>query len=125
MSIQAPTRRRYPISEAAKITGVKPHTLRLWEEEFPILRPRRGRSGIRFYFERDLKIIQLIKRLLYEEKFTIRGAKQKLNSDKELVARHLSESEEDAKQADPSRLLAEIRKDLEALLEMVEPPKSR
>ena len=124
MSIQAPKKRRYSISEAAKITGIKPHTLRLWEEEFSILRPRRSRSGIRFYLERDLKIIQLIKQLLYEEKYTINGAKQKLKSDKALVAKYLSEPEEDTGQEDLSHVLAETRNGLQRLLEMIEPSKS-
>ena len=125
MSIQAPKKRRYSISEAAKMTGIKPHTLRLWEEEFSILRPRRSRSGIRFYLERDLKIIQLIKQLLYEEKYTISGAKQRLKSDKALVATYLSESEKDTGHADLSYVLAETRNGLQKLLEMIEPPKKQ
>ena len=124
MSIQAPKKRRYSISEAATMTGIKPHTLRLWEDEFSILRPRRSRSGIRFYLERDLKIVQLIKRLLYEEKYTISGAKQRLKSDKALVAKYLSEPEEDTGQADLSYILAETRNGLQRLLEMIEPPES-
>lgn len=122
MTIQSHITRRYSISQAAEITGVKAHTLRLWEDEFPVLRPRRGRSGIRFYVDRDLKIVGLIKRLLYEEKFSVDGARQKLRTDKALVARYLSGSGGEAEKADPSRVLAEIRRDLEALLELVEAP---
>ena len=125
MPIQPRTLRRYSISQAADMTGVKPHTLRLWEGEFSVLRPRRGRSGTRYYLERDLKIIELIKRLLHEERYTINGAKQKLKTDKGLVERLLSETEGKAPRPEPSAVLAEIKSDLQALLKMIESPKRK
>jgi len=125
MPIEPRTLRRYSISQAADMTGVKPHTLRLWEEEFSILRPGRGRSGTRYYLERDLKIIELIKRLLYEEGYTVNGAKQKLKSDKGLVEGLLSETKAKAHRPEPSAVLAEIRSDLRALLRMIESAKRK
>ena len=69
----------YSIGEVAAITGVKPHILRFWENEFPILRPQRHQSGKdRRYRERDVQLILTIKRLVYQEKYTIEGARKKL-----------------------------------------------
>ncbi len=80
----------YSISEVAEMTELKSHILRFWEGEFSMLRPRKNRAGNRAYTERDIKIVKLIKNLLYEEKFTIVGAKNKLKSDKQLVDSQLS-----------------------------------
>jgi len=66
----------YSIGEVSKITGLKPHVLRYWESEFPMLSPMKNRAGNRVYRERDLKLIQYIKYLLYEKKYTIDGAKK-------------------------------------------------
>ena len=68
----------YSIGEVASIAGVKSHILRFWESEFQILNPKKNRSGIRAYQERDIQVVLLIKKLLYTEKFTIEGAKKKL-----------------------------------------------
>jgi len=80
----------YSISEVAEMLDLKPHILRFWETEFPQLRPRKNRAGNRAYVERDIKIVNLIRRLLYEEKYTIEGAKQRLKSDRGLVENQLS-----------------------------------
>ena len=80
----------YSISEVAEMTGLKPHILRFWESEFPTLRPRKNRAGNRAYTERDVRIVRLIKQLLYDEKYTIEGAKKRLKSDKEYVDSQLS-----------------------------------
>ena len=83
-------RRYYSISKVADLTGLKQHILRFWESEFPILKPRKNRAGNRAYTERDIKIVQLIKRLLYEEKYTIEGAKNRLKTDRQLIDNQLS-----------------------------------
>jgi len=80
----------YSISEVADMTELKSHILRFWEGEFSMLKPRKNRAGNRAYTERDIKIVKLIKNLLYEEKFTIEGAKNKLKSDKQFVDSQLS-----------------------------------
>lgn len=69
----------YSITEIAELTKVKPHVLRYWESEFPALSPRKNRAGNRVYQGKDIKLIFLIKHLLYEEGYTIAGAKKKLN----------------------------------------------
>ena len=74
----------YSVSEVADLTDVKPHVLRFWEKEFPMLRPKRGSSGNRSYRAREIRIIRAIKRLLYDEKYTIQGAVERLRHDRSL-----------------------------------------
>ncbi len=68
----------YTIGEVSEVTGVKPHVLRYWETEFPTLRPKKNRAGNRSYRPRDIKAVLVIRDLLYKEKFTINGARKKL-----------------------------------------------
>ncbi|NLD98410.1 MAG: MerR family transcriptional regulator [Fibrobacter sp.] len=69
----------YSISEVCQLTALEPHVLRYWESEFSQLRPKKNRAGNRAYREKDIELISYIKHLLYEEKFTIPGAKKKLS----------------------------------------------
>lgn len=71
-------KRYYRIGEVSEITGIKPYVLRYWESEFRWMSPAKSRSKQRLYRARDIEIIELIKRLLYAERFTIEGAKKKL-----------------------------------------------
>jgi DNA-binding transcriptional MerR regulator len=68
----------YRIGEVSRLTGVKPYVLRYWESEFRWMAPQKSRSQQRLYRRRDIDTILLIKRLLYEERFTIAGARRKL-----------------------------------------------
>lgn len=68
----------FTIGEVSKIAGVKPHVLRFWEQEFPSLSPRKDDAGRRVYRKRDLETVTTIRRLLYDEKFTIAGARRAL-----------------------------------------------
>ncbi|MBW2056004.1 MAG: MerR family transcriptional regulator [Deltaproteobacteria bacterium] len=68
----------YRIGEVGRITGVKPHVLRYWESEFKEIRPLKSRSLQRLYRKRDLELILEIRRLLYDEGYTIAGAKPKI-----------------------------------------------
>ncbi len=67
----------YKIGEVSKIAGVEPYVLRYWETEFAFLRPRKNKSGQRVYVRRDLELVLEIKRLLYEDRFTIEGVRKK------------------------------------------------
>jgi len=78
MSPEIPDKIFFKIGEVANILNVEQHVLRYWEEEFGVLKPRKNRSGQRMYQKKDVEIALEIKRLLYTEKFTIAGAKQKL-----------------------------------------------
>ena len=75
----------YSIGEVAELTELQAYTLRAWEKEFPCLRPRRVRGKNRAYRQRDIGVILLIKRLLYEERYSTRGVQQKLRCEPELV----------------------------------------
>ena len=68
----------YRIGEVARITGVKPHVLRYWETEFRWMAPPKSRSKQRLYRRKDIEMILAIKKLLYEERYTIAGARQRL-----------------------------------------------
>jgi DNA-binding transcriptional MerR regulator len=68
----------YRIGEVSRITGLKPHVLRYWESEFRVIKPYKSGSLQRLYRRKDLDLILKIKRLLYEEGFTIAGAKKKI-----------------------------------------------
>ena len=71
----------YKIGEVCDITQVAPHVIRYWETEFSALKPSKNSSGQRIYRYKDVDLILLIKRLLYEEGYTIAGANKKLQSD--------------------------------------------
>lgn len=83
----------YKIGEACKALGIQPYVLRYWETEFPALTPSKSRSGQRVYSEKELEIIRRIKELLYEEGYTIAGAKKKLET--ELASGSLGEPDRD------------------------------
>ena len=76
---QIPEDKRYfRIGEVSRIIGVEPYVLRYWESEFPNIRPLRADTNQRTYQRKDLELILEIKRLLYEERLTIEGARQRL-----------------------------------------------
>jgi DNA-binding transcriptional MerR regulator len=107
-------KRYYRIGEVAELTGIKPYVLRYWEGEFRWMTPVKSRSQQRLYRARDIEIVELIKRLLYVERFTIEGAKKKLREIGMEAA--LDPSQLDlALGADP---LAQLKRIRESLLEV-------
>jgi DNA-binding transcriptional MerR regulator len=72
------TKLYYRIGEVAELTGVKPYVLRYWETEFKWMAPQKSRSKQRLYRPKDIEMVFLIKKLLYEERFTIAGARKRL-----------------------------------------------
>jgi DNA-binding transcriptional MerR regulator len=70
----------YSISEVAKITDLEQYVLRYWESEFELLKPQKNRAGNRVYTNKEIKLILFIKKLLREERYTIEGAKQVLQT---------------------------------------------
>ena len=76
--IDIPEKRYFRIGEVSAITGIEPYVLRYWETEFPKINPVRSRSGQRLYKRHDIETILHIKDLLYQERFTIAGAKRYL-----------------------------------------------
>jgi DNA-binding transcriptional MerR regulator len=71
----------YRIGEACKQLDIQPYVLRYWETEFSVLSPKKSKAGQRVYSEEELRLIQRIKQLLYEEGYTIAGAKKKLDAE--------------------------------------------
>jgi DNA-binding transcriptional MerR regulator len=71
-------REYFSIGEVCEMAGLKPHVLRYWETQFKELSPSKNRAGNRVYRAREIKLIELVKHLLYEEKYTIDGARKKL-----------------------------------------------
>ena len=75
-------KRYFRIGEVSRIIGVETYVLRYWESEFPQIRPSRADSNQRTYQRKDLEVLSDIKRLLYEEKLTIEGARRRLKQGK-------------------------------------------
>ncbi len=73
-----PVQEFYSIGEVCALTELKPHVLRYWESQFKLLNPAKNRSGNRVYARREVELILLVKHLLYTEKYTIEGARQKV-----------------------------------------------
>ncbi len=74
-----PIREFFSIGDVCELTELKPHVLRYWESQFKFLSPAKNRSGNRVYTRREVELVMLVKHLLYTEKYTIEGAKQKVD----------------------------------------------
>jgi DNA-binding transcriptional MerR regulator len=74
-----PVQEFFSIGDVCELTGLKAHVLRYWESQFRFLSPAKNRSGNRVYQRKEIELILLVKHLLYTEKYTIDGARQKLN----------------------------------------------
>jgi DNA-binding transcriptional MerR regulator len=79
MSTREPIQEFFSIGEVCELTELKPHVLRYWESQFRFLHPAKNRSGNRVYQRREIELILLVKHLLYSEKYTIEGARQKID----------------------------------------------
>ncbi|HEY4099533.1 MAG TPA: MerR family transcriptional regulator [Gemmatimonadales bacterium] len=79
MTLPHPVQQFFSIGEVCALTDLKPHVLRYWESQFRFLNPAKNRSGNRVYKAREVELIMLVKHLLYTEKFTIDGARQRLD----------------------------------------------
>ena len=107
-----PAKRYFTIGEVSELCGVKPHVLRYWEQEFTQLKPVKRRGNRRYYQHHEVLLIRRIRELLYDQGFTISGARNRLD---ELVA----EPAKATRQAEPSPNLLAVRKEIQSLLEML------
>jgi DNA-binding transcriptional MerR regulator len=107
----------YSISEVAVLTGLEPHVLRYWETEFGVLRPMKNRGGNRAYREKDIKLVFLIKKLLYHDRFTIEGARRQLNQASEAYLEQLELGFEEVQALD---LLRSVREEIRQVMRMVD-----
>jgi DNA-binding transcriptional MerR regulator len=108
----------YSIGEVSRITELESHVLRYWESEFPRLKPQKNRAGNRTYRIRDIQLIFQIKKLLYEDKFTIEGAKQRLKSGVEGEPNQLKLTFAGDQ---PKVLVQKIKKELQDILKLLNP----
>lgn len=106
----------YAIGEVCDLTGLKPHVLRYWETQFDVLRPNKNRAGNRVYRPKEVEVILLVKSLLYDRKFTIEGARQRI---KEM--RKGGELKEQRRDVVEPEFLAGMRADLQELQELLTP----
>jgi len=79
ITLPIPEKKYFKIGEASKIAGLEPHVLRFWESEFRALSPRKDSGNQRLYTRKDIETILNIKKLLYQENFTIAGAKKRID----------------------------------------------
>ncbi|MDQ3673916.1 MAG: MerR family transcriptional regulator [Gemmatimonadota bacterium] len=79
MKAKEPVQEFFSIGDVCALTDLKPHVLRYWESQFKFLHPAKNRSGNRVYQRREIELIMLVKQLLYTEKYTIDGARQKID----------------------------------------------
>ncbi|HSW33597.1 MAG: hypothetical protein QG601_2482 [Pseudomonadota bacterium] len=100
-----PGKRYFTIGEVSELCGVKPHVLRYWEQEFPQLKPVKRRGNRRYYQRQDVLVIRQIRALLYEQGFTIGGARNRLEGE---------EAREDVTQT--QQIVRQMRTELEELL---------
>ncbi len=103
-----PGKRYFTIGEVSDLCAVKPHVLRYWEQEFPQLKPVKRRGNRRYYQRQDVLIIRQIRSLLYDEGFTIGGARQRLTGDDAKV--DVSQSQQ---------IIKQIRMELEQVLKLL------
>lgn len=106
-----PQKRYFAIGEVSDLCGVKPHVLRYWEQEFPQLKPVKRRGNRRYYQHHDVVMVRRIRDLLYRQGFTIGGARQRLREQPKAVK---------APEPAPQTPLAELRQELETVLELLD-----
>jgi len=110
METTIPDKGYFRIGEVSRILGVEPYVVRFWESEFRSVRPERTSSAQRVYRRKDVEELLLIKKLLYEERFTIDGAKRQL-----IRMKKRQEKPADLFTLDDRELLAEVKKGLEEI----------
>ena len=107
----------YKIREVCEIVGVEAHVLRFWETEFPALSPPKSKSGQRTYRPKDIELLLRIRRLLYEEGFTIAGARKQLSLEKAAAAPAAPEAQADGPESDR---IKKVKAELENILTLLD-----
>ncbi len=115
MTLPEPMQQFFSIGDVCGLTDLKPHVLRYWESQFRFLNPAKNRSGNRVYKAREIELVMLVKNLLYTEKFTIEGARQRLDH-----YRRTGELKTVAKQAMRFEMVLDVRKSLDDVLAVLD-----
>jgi DNA-binding transcriptional MerR regulator len=115
-----PAKRYFTIGEVSELCAVKPHVLRYWEQEFTQLKPVKRRGNRRYYQHHEVLLIRRIRELLYEEGFTINGARNQLDTNLGAPARN-GGSSAGAAPAPGQFDLPQVRQELQGVIEMLRP----
>ncbi|HET7040691.1 MAG TPA: MerR family transcriptional regulator [Gemmatimonadales bacterium] len=110
-----PQQEFFSIGEVCALTDLKPHVLRYWESQFRFLNPAKNRAGNRVYRSREVELIMLVKHLLYTEKYTIEGARQKIDQ-----YRRTGQLRPEARKSFASETAHDLRLELEELLAVMQ-----
>ena len=122
---EIPDKLYFRIGDVARLAGIKPYVLRFWETEFPSLGPKKSGTGHRLYRRKDVELVFEIKRLLYEKRFTIEGARKFLDTrgkpepGPSTAKSKRRKSQGDLFGVDPSPVLEKVRKELRAIADML------
>ena len=115
MKAKEPVQEFFSIGDVCTLTDLKPHVLRYWESQFKFLHPAKNRSGNRVYQRREIELIMLVKQLLYTEKYTIDGARQKIDE-----YRKSGDLRTVARQALDSQAVETMESDLRSILAILD-----
>jgi len=114
LSAAVPVQEFFSIGEVCMLTDLKPHVLRYWESQFRFLNPAKNRSGNRVYQRREVELIMLVKHLLYTEKYTIEGARLRIEH-----FRRTGELKGAAHQALSVEMIRDLRHELEQIMRVL------
>ena len=121
---EIPNKLYFRIGEVAKLAGIKPYVLRFWETEFGTLGPKKSGTGHRLYRRKDVELVLEIKRLLYEKRFTIEGARKVLETKPKRAATKAASPRGQAELfTATSALYQELRRELKEILEILNQPR--
>jgi DNA-binding transcriptional MerR regulator len=116
VSLSFPDKLFYKIGEVSKIVAVEPYVLRYWETEFSFLKPRKNKSGQRVYVKKDVEMLLTIKRLLYQERYTIEGVRNRLGSGSVNVDGRPENDLQKKEVRQPARVIDHVKKRLRDIL---------
>jgi DNA-binding transcriptional MerR regulator len=120
---EIPDKLYFRIGEVSRLAGIKPYVLRFWETEFSSLGPKKSGKGHRLYRRKDVELVLEIKRLLYDKRYTIEGARKFLDSRSREVVTKPANTKAARPQpdlfGDPSPVLEVIRKELSEILQLL------
>ncbi|MFM0051826.1 MerR family transcriptional regulator [Caballeronia grimmiae] len=114
-----PAKRYFTIGEVSELCGVKPHVLRYWEQEFTQLRPVKRRGNRRYYQHHEVLLIRRIRELLYEQGFTINGARNRLDSQGRPIDEEATDAQAAADAQQPAVDVEQLRKELSQVIDLL------
>ena len=118
MTVSRPVQEFFAIGDVCQMTDLKPHVLRYWESQFRFLNPAKNRSGNRVYQRREIELIMLVKHLLYTEKYTIEGARQRIDE-----YRRTGQLKTEARVALQHETVQNLRAELRSVLDVLDETK--